>query len=353
MSPRRRIAATLTLTALLITLSATAASADVAPGDTVWIGGHEGYSGTGASEIFLTKPADPSAPGTPDFWAFCIEHDITPRHLTAAQVIDASDYLGANHFADPAIQGKVLWVLAHSYPATSLADLAAAAGISSISLDDALEATQYAIWRYTDLTFDASWYWSSTDSEAAYWYLVDGANASSGMTPADFAVTVSVTAPAAAQAAGSLVGPFVVHTDRPTAKVSASPAVPLRDAGGAAIDPDAVVDGQQIYLDLRGSTAAGAATLTASVAGSNGMGRVLSVPKVDGVAPTAADHAQTIILVAASGTRTSASASVSWSGTGAQLAATGADLLMPFATLAVLALASGALLTLRRRRTSA
>lgn len=320
----RCAAAAVPLLTLVSLLGPSAAWADADVGDSVWIGSREGYGGTGAFPIFSQTPADPSQPGTPDYWAYCIEHDLTPEAQIEGQVGALSDYLGANYFVDPAVQGMVLWVLAHSYPAVGLSEFGAAAGVPDIARNDALEATQYAIWRYTELDYDAPWAWETPESEAAYWYLVDGANASGGMTPGDFSTSVSITPPPGPQEAGSLVGPFVVHTNRPTARVSATPAVDIVARDGTVIDPDAVVDGQELYLDLRQGTAAGAATLTASVVGSSAMGRVISVPTTPGGTATAGDHAQTIILVAPESARTTATADARWAAR-IELAATGAD----------------------------
>jgi len=290
------------------------AQAEVVSGDSVWVGtSTQGYSGTRLYPIYENPPADPANPGEPDYWAYCIEHDVSAKTGTSAQVGDFASYLGSNHFVDPAIQGKVLWVLAHSYPAVSLADFGEAIGAPGISRNDAIEATQYAIWRYTDLAWDASWPFESADSEAAYWYLVNGANASPGLSLDDLQVTASVTAPATPQVAGSLVGPFVVSTNQPTASVTVDPAVTVVDADGAVIDTDAVVDGQEIYLDLRGSTAAGSATVTVSAQGTSATGKVISVPTSNGGTPTEADHAQSIILVSPATKNTTDEASVQWS----------------------------------------
>lgn len=285
-----------------------AASASVDAGDSVYIGSKQGYSGTGMFPIWAEVPAV----GDPDFWAYCIENPVSSRTQLEGYVGNAEDYLGSNYFTDPVIQGKVLWVLAHGYPALSLEEFGAAAGAPGISRNDAIEATQYAVWRYTDLNFDAAWAWETPDSEAAYWHLVNGANASTGMTPADFAVTASIDAPSAPQTADSLVGPFLVTTDQPTVSVTADPAVSLVDASGNAIDANAVVDGQTLYLDLRGSTAAGSATVSVVAEGLSGTGKIVSVPTSNSPTPTADDHAQTIILVAPSTATTTDDATVEW-----------------------------------------
>jgi TQXA domain-containing protein len=146
----------------------------------VWIGAKVGYGGTGIYQIFTNGIADPNNPGTPDNWAYCIEHNVSARTGTAGQTGGLSSYLGSNYFTDPAIQAKVLWILANSYPALSLAAFGAAAGAPNISANDAIEGTQYAIWRFTDLNYDTNWQWADADSQTAYEYLVAGAKAVSG-----------------------------------------------------------------------------------------------------------------------------------------------------------------------------
>ncbi|WP_460785878.1 VaFE repeat-containing surface-anchored protein [Microbacterium tumbae] len=292
---------------------ASAAAAEIDPGDTVWIGGSVGYGGTSIHPVYAEAPADPDDPGATGLWAYCIEHDISARTFTDAVAGDYASYLGDNHFTDPVIQAKVHWVLTHSFPALGLTELGAAAGVADLSVDDAVEATQYAIWRYTDLDFDAAWSWETPDSEAVYWYLVNGANADTALSPpAPAPVEVSVTAPAASGTAGVLYGPFIVSTNQATASVAADPAYPITDGAGTAVDIDAVVDGQELYLDLRGETAAGSATISATVDGAEGTGLVISVPVSGSTAPTEDAHAQSIILVAAAEATTTASAEGAW-----------------------------------------
>lgn len=300
--------ALLALGAVIAPGGITAAAAAVEPGDEVYVGAKQGYGGTGVFPIWSGGVQT----GDPDLWAYCIEHDVTARTARLGTVGDADSYLGENYYTGPAVQGKVLWVLVNSYPALSLEEFGAAAGVPGISRNDAIEATQYAIWRYTDLTFDAPWAWETPDSEAAYWYLVNGANASPGLSRDDLEVTASVTAPAAPQVAGTLVGPFTVNTNQSSVTVAVDPAVSVVDAAGAAVDTTAVVDGQQLYLDLRGTTAAGSATVRVTAAGSGSTGAVVSVPNTPGGTPTAEDHAQSIVLVAPSAATTTADAAVTW-----------------------------------------
>lgn len=307
--------ALLAAVALLVPSFATAAgAATITNGQSVWVGGTvPGSGGTAFHGVHLQTPADPKNPGTPDFYAYCIEHDIGAVPLQNGIVGAPASYLGSNHYSDPTIQGKVNWVLQHSYPTLSLTELAAAAGLPSISLFDATEATQYAIWRYTDLDFDANWNWNSSDSEATYWYLVNGANASSGSgISGDITVTITPPAPGAFPA-GTIAGPFIVHTNQTSAKVASSnSAVPIVDGSGSPVDVNTVVDGQQIYLDLRAATAAGATTITATVAGASGTGHIITSPRTAGGTATAGSHGQTLVLVVPGGATTSATADASW-----------------------------------------
>ncbi|GIT78875.1 hypothetical protein LLS1_05440 [Leifsonia sp. LS1] len=306
----------LTLTALLGAVGvasaapAVAVAATVHDGSSVYVGARQGYGGTGVFPIYATTPADPSNPGEPDLWAYCIEHDVHAETRLEGVVGNASGFLGTNYFTDPAVQSKVYWVLAHSYPALSLADFGAAAGAPGISRNDAIEATQYAIWRYTELTWDAAWSFTTPDSEAAYWYLLAGANASTGTVPVT--AEVAVSSPSAAPSAGQLVGPFVVTSDASTVEVSVTPTVPVTDAAGAPVDLNAVTNGQELYLDLRGSTAAGSATITVTVPGSSVNGHIVSVPTAVGGTATADSHAQSIVLVAGASATTDAQVPVTW-----------------------------------------
>lgn len=357
------------LTVPVVTTGAAAVPAAIEIGDSVYIGSKVGYGGTGAFPVWSTLPPT----GDPDLWAYCVEHDIPAETGLEGTTGELDGYLGSNFLTDPIVQGKVLWVLTHSYPALTLAEFGSSVGVPGISLNDALEATQYAIWRYTELDYDAAWNFETPDSATAYWALLSGANASSGVNPADLAVTADITAPTSDQIAATLVGPFTVATNQPTVTVSADPDVAIVDANGDAIDPTAVVDGQELYLDLRETTTAGSATITVTATGSNATGKIVSVPKVAGETPTVEVHAQTIIMVAPANTVTTAAATAGWSAvsTGAptqttaptqpgtshqagtsnsQLASTGFDALPGLLAVALLVIAAGVAPQLVRRR---
>ncbi|MBO9627328.1 MAG: VaFE repeat-containing surface-anchored protein [Microbacterium sp.] len=289
------------------------AATDIAPGDAVWVGPSVG-GGTHITPVYIPVPADTNNPGIADYWAYCIEHNVTLRANSGAVIGDASTYLGANNFLQPAVQSRVYWIISHAYPAVTLADLATAAGAPGLSLIDAIEGAQYAIWNFTDLGGDppANWNFNSANSEAVYRYLANGAIANAGPTPPVTAdISVSVTAPAGPGEAGTIFGPFTVATNQPTATVTSTSGVPVTDATGTPVST--VVDGQQVYLDLRGTTTSGSGTVTATVAGADGTGLIVNTPARNGTpVPTAGSHAQSQILVAASTATTSASAQAAW-----------------------------------------
>ncbi|GEM_PF-1193513 len=293
--------------------SSPAFAAEPGVGDSVYVAKKmEGYGGSAMVGIFASTPPDIGNLGTPDYWGYCVEHDVPLGTFRTAMVEAPPSYLGSNYFIDPAIQGKVLWVLAHSYPYLSLSDFGNASGVPGISASDAIEAAQYAIWRYTDLTFDAAWNWTTPNSETAYWHLLSGANASGGMTPAQLQTTATIAAPGGTPAAGTLVGPFTISTNQSIASVSVTGGYTLTDASGTAIDTSAVTNGQDIYIDLTGVTAAGSATVTVAAAGSSVSGNIISVPAIAGGTATTDSHAQTLVIVAPSTSRVTDSTTVSW-----------------------------------------
>lgn len=88
-------------------------------------------------------------------------------------------------------------------------------------------------------------------------------------------------------------------------------------AVGAPIDAMSVINGQQIFLDLRGASDAGTATVTAAVRGSTATDKIISVPIEEGQIPSATSHTQTLMLVTGETASTRAVAFVEWGATGA------------------------------------
>ena len=163
----------------------------------VWVGNRHGNGGNGMTAVYNNTPADLNNPGTPDYWAWCVEHNTSAKPNMAATVGDLGTYLGSNYLAGSAdIYSKVLWVVQNSYPAISLADFSANAEVS-LTENEAIEAVQYAVWRYTDLTSDADWSFDSANGRTAYRYLLGQINAGmrgtqSGMTGLIFSEPTTV-----------------------------------------------------------------------------------------------------------------------------------------------------------------
>lgn len=290
-------------------IAPTAAHAAPAADGQVYIGTALGYGGSKLFPIYY----DGDTSHEPDAWAYCVEHNEHALTGVWGSAVGVGDYLGGNGFTDPAVQGKVFWVLAHSYPAMSLEAFGATVGVPGISQNDAIEAVTYAVWRYTDVGWDSSWNFASADSEAAYWWLVNHANAADTSAPAaPTPVTASIDAPAGAFTAGDLVGPFVVRTSGENAQVATDPAFRLSDADGNTIDASAVANGQEIHVDTDGTADAGSVTVSISVVGANPTYKIVSVPAAPGGDPTAENHAQTIAIVTAVPETAGASAAASW-----------------------------------------
>lgn len=250
--------------------------------------------------------------GEPDFWAYCIENRVDLKTDREGVAGGWDSFLGDNYFAtDPVAGGKVAWILVHSFPALDVAELSAMSGVDGLTQADAIEATQYAIWRFTDLSFDASWSFENQRTEDLYWYLVAGAHAHGGYSESDLAAlggSVTLTGPTSMQAAGTLAGPFVVSTDQPAASISVDPALAVTDVDGEPVDPSVAVDGQEFYVDLGDETASGSGTVTASVESRAGTGMIVSVDA------HLVERAQTLMLVAAAGATVDASAPFEWNG---------------------------------------
>ncbi|HEY4453639.1 MAG TPA: thioester domain-containing protein, partial [Pseudonocardiaceae bacterium] len=135
---------------------------------------------------------------------------------------------GWNEYPDPsspdpnsqfaANNSKINWILHHSYPnaGVTLSDLSAAAGVTpELTADQALGATQAAIWSFSDGATLAS------DNDPAelklYAYLTGDAN--TGVSQS----TLSISPKQATGTTGKLIGPFTVSTNVTGLKLSKLP----------------------------------------------------------------------------------------------------------------------------------
>ena len=84
--------------------------------------------------------------------AYCIEYWIRaadPDHEAAVTGWD--EFTGDNQFkSDPQVRQHVAWILRHSYPTLSVAEVAEHTGTEELSATEIITATQAAIWHFTD-----------------------------------------------------------------------------------------------------------------------------------------------------------------------------------------------------------
>lgn len=140
-----------------------------------WVGSSSGYPTGGVHPIY-TNPANVNNLGSPDCVAYCIENKIDSISRQAVYPGAASTFLGSNLFAtgggytnshlSPAqsatfsaaqVQAKVEWILKHSLPMVSLTDIETATGQTGLLPGDVYEATQFAVWTYTDMGYVTDW----------------------------------------------------------------------------------------------------------------------------------------------------------------------------------------------------
>ena len=83
--------------------------------------------------------------------AYCIELDVSIQYGTDLKVGDWKDFPGKNKFKDnPDVQAKVAWIAQRSYPEVDLAKVSEASGVAGLTKEDAITATQAAIWHFTN-----------------------------------------------------------------------------------------------------------------------------------------------------------------------------------------------------------
>ena len=136
-----------------------------------WIVRGPGTTGAPLHAVY-TNPTDTGNLGTATCFAYCIEHNVKGPNGKVGYIGAVGSFLGSNNFSNGVttsyngtsatltaaqVQAKVEWVMRHSYPSISMEAVVAAAGQTGqgLTLNDVIEATQYAIWSYTDLTYIA------------------------------------------------------------------------------------------------------------------------------------------------------------------------------------------------------
>nr|WP_203615403.1 thioester domain-containing protein [Streptomyces sp. SID13726] len=206
--------------------------------------------------------------------------------------------LGANKSA-----GKIRWILQNSYPQVNdLAALAAKAGATGLTEQDAAAGTQVAIWRYSDAAdVDAV----DPQAEKLADYLEKSARA-----VVEPAASLTLDPPAVSGHPGELLGPVTVHTN--AAGTTVVPPADAATSGVRIVGKDgkpvtSAVNGSELYFDVPEDAAAGSADLTVQASTTVPVGRAFA----------SESRSQTQILAGSSESTVSATASATWAKQGA------------------------------------
>ncbi|BCL30579.1 TQXA domain-containing protein [Streptomyces aurantiacus] len=198
--------------------------------------------------------------------------------------------------------GRIRWILRNSYPQVNdLAALAAKAGASGLTEQDAAAGTQVAIWRYSDgADVDAV----DPQAEKLADYLQRSAR-----DLAEPAASLSLDPPAVSGHPGELLGPVTVRTnaDGVTVTPPADATSGVRIVGRDGKEITSAVDGGELYFDVPEDAADGSVALTVQASTTVPVGRAFA----------SETRSQTQILAGSSESTVSAAATANWAGSGA------------------------------------
>ncbi|WP_411144446.1 Cys-Gln thioester bond-forming surface protein [Streptomyces sp. x-80] len=205
--------------------------------------------------------------------------------------------------------GKIRWILQNSYPqVTDLGRLGSAAGVGTLTKEQAAAGTQAAIWRFSDHVDARA---KDPVAEKLAGYLQRSARTVEEPRP-----SLALTAEDLAGKSGERLGPLTVATsaDKVAVAVDAeaqSRKVSVVDSAGKPVTT--AVNGSRLYVDVPAGTAAGSATVKAEATTSVPVGRVF----------TGVGHnkgSQTMILAGSSAGAVTAEAVATWAKAGEKTA---------------------------------
>ncbi len=299
----------LILSMLLIVLVAPLASAAV---EATYSGG--GKSGTsvtmnrGSGDQSLgTKLFDLKVTGQGTLPAYCIDIQTNIRQTTYVEE-------GWNTIGEAA-GAKILWILKNSYPTKTVDQVAAAVGTgaSGLTTEEAIGATQAAIWTFSDgATYVDG---ANTKVNAVVAYLTGTKNAGLSTPPAP---SLSLTPGEATGPVGSRVGPFrLTVSDGGSADLSLLPNVAglevyAQASGGSPVT--SATSGANLWVRVPAGTTPGQVTLQATSKTTVFAGR-LFVKK-------SGDPSQKLILAQDTDATSTATANASWTKAPAKPSAT-------------------------------
>jgi TQXA domain-containing protein len=306
-----RLAAATMVSGLAVTgalVTAGTAVADATPqqqgGATATIGGLKTYGaavvhGDGGDEQVSAGLFEMSVDNGGMLQTYCVDlHNPTQKDAKYQETSWSGTSLGGNKDA-----GRIRWILQNSYPQVNdLAALAARAGATGLTEQDAAAGTQVAIWRYSDgADVDAV----DPRAEKLADYLEKSAQ---NLAEPDASLTLDP--PAVSGHPGERLGPVTVHTDADSVTVippadAATSGVRVVDQDGEAVT--SAVDGGQVFFEVPADALDGSAALSVQASTSVPVGRAF----------TSDSRSQTQILAGSSESTVSATATANWAATGA------------------------------------
>lgn len=277
--------------------------------------GHRIATGDGAIRTRLfplyTRPGD-----EPDQLSYCVEFSVNARYDLGMSVGGWDSFPGDNNFAsDAQVREHVAWIVRHSYPQTRLDTLAEAAEADGLTAQDAIAATQAAIWTYTDakpakagFVYKGLATGRGTDTtspearrvQAVIDYLTGDANTGKPESEGPQLTTAGLGTPGTA---GEKVGPVTFNASEAELAVTVETDYPLVFADGAPVDPQRVPSGRELFLDVPADAPAGSATLSATVTGPRWTGMLVS---------NTTPRAQTLMISRSEEAQASAEVTLTW-----------------------------------------
>ena len=248
--------------------------------------------------------------------AYCIELDVDIKYESDLRVGDWKDFPGTNKFKDNAeIQSKVAWIAQRSYPQTDMAELTKASGIAGLTEQEAITATQAAIWHFTN---DYKWLGlanadqaTTTRVEKLFTYLTGQTNTGlkESKQPTVEAETGSITFTRSENGSEGKVGPIRFKSSQATFKLTSELKYELINAQGAKVDLNAVPADTDLYLKVPADMTSGEQEFKGSVTGSVYAGKLLITKDAVAGGP----HGQTIIIGSNKEVTTEIQGKISWS----------------------------------------
>ena len=265
------------------------------------------YNNTALPAMLFTVHTSPAKEG--NIKAYCIELDVSIQYGTDLKVGDWKDFPGKNKFKDnPDVQAKVAWIAQRSYPEVDLAKVSEASGVAGLTKEDAITATQAAIWHFTnDFAYKGL---KGADKAAGerveklYNYLTGKNNVGLKETAKP---TVEIKGGSGTFKAGDPIGPIRFESNQATVKLTNELKYDLVDKDGKAVDKNAVPTGVDLFLKVPADAPAGEQEFKVSATGSVYAGKLL-ISK--GATPE--KHSQTIIIGSNKEITVEASAVLKW-----------------------------------------